>query len=700
MAEGIGADYFGAFDAKVTAGRFFTDADYVGVPTIVIADRFRRRVFGDSAGVIGETVTLDGKPAIIIGVAAAGFDGLQFDGGADIFMPLQAMQAIAGGTRTLRARSVVAQLAPGLSIAKARAELVASWPRIQEATVPSTLSASEQAALRALRIELEPARSGVSTLRDRYGESIVTLVGLCGLLMTIAGVNLAGLFLARALARRNQAAVRLAVGATRLRAVFPLLLEGALLSLGGYLLSVPIAVWTTRQLTPVFSFGRTTPLIQNLSPDPTLLAASAILAAAVGVAISGVPAWYVTARASALQPQRSAVALSRAGQLLIVVQVALSMMLMVGAGLFASSLAELRTNYDSIRARNVIFTRLARVHGDTKPIDANYWRALMAQLQTLPGAQSVSLATTFPTYFQFAGTLPTDSYSTTADSLAQVSALTEFVSPEFFSTVGIARLQGRDFSWTDTERTTPVVILTQSVAAELFSGIDPVGRRVRTVVGNTTKEYEVIGIVDDGPFGSVRTPRQDTVFRPIFQEPSKAGTPILHLRHGGDLGAMRNGYASAVTAFGRHFTRTLFTLDEFADAALLKERMTAWLSTLFGALVMVLACIGVFSMLAYAVVARTREIGIRSAIGATRARIARMVVREGLLVGVPGILLGVWGSLAMVGIVESQLYGVEPRDPAIIVWASIALGVAVVLASLAPALWASKVVPSVALRQP
>ena len=213
------------------------------------------------------------------------------------------------------------------------------------------------------------------------------------------------------------------------------------------------------------------------------------------------------------------------------------------------------------------------------------------------------------------------------------------------------------------------------------------------------KEFEIIGVVADAAIGRIRDPHQPVVFRPILQEPAQAQFPLAHVRVTGDLKTVRDGYARAVASQGRHFVRAVFTVDQWLDYALLRERLTAGLSTFAGVLTVVLACIGIYGLLAYAVTARVREIGVRLALGATRATIVRMIVRDGLAVAVPGIVIGVPCALAAARLVRSQLYGIAPNDLPTIIGAAAIFVLTSLIASLLPALRASKIDPMVALRE-
>lgn len=702
-AEGVTPEYFGVLGTRVAAGRFFAEVDDAAAPVAVLSDRFRRRAFGDAAAVIGEPLKLNGTPVTIIGVTAVGFQGLQFDGGADLFLPIAVLRAISGDTRPLRAPNIVGRLAPGVTLAEARAELLARWPGIQQATLPPSLSAAEQQALRSQRMKMESLASGFSGLRREYGTALVVLVALAVVLLAIGCVNLAGLLLARSLGRHHQIAVKLALGASRRRIFQQVLVDGVLLALGGLVASLPFAWWTIRVLTAMMTIARGTPLRQSLTPDARVLGGATLSALLVGLVIGVLPAWRAIRgrMADGLRPGRTiAGTRGRSGRLLLVAQVALSMVLVVGAGLFTGTLSRLRANDGSLHTRRIVWARLARTPGDREPINGAYLQALLRQLQGLPGADTAALSVYFPAYLGYPGQLPADRYSRAgAVTSAEVAALTEFVSPGFFNTFGIPRLRGRDFTWADDTGAPPVVMVSEGLAHTLFPNSEAVGRGLRMASGLGTKEFEIIGVVADAAIGKIRDTHQPVVFRPILQEPTQAQFPLAHVRVTGDMKTVRDGYARVIASQGRHFVRGVFSLDEWVDFALLQERLIAGLSTFAGVVTVVLACIGVYGLLAYAVAARVRDIGVRLALGATRTHVVWMIVREGLAIALLGVAIGIPCALAGARLVRSQLYGVGPNDPSTLIGASAVFVVTSVVASLLPALRASKIDPMEALRQ-
>jgi predicted permease len=439
-----------------------------------------------------------------------------------------------------------------------------------------------------------------------------------------------------------------------------------------------------------------------MTPDARVLGLATLVTFMIGLAIGLLPAWRAVSgrTADGLRPGRAiAGTVGRSGRLLLAAQVALSMVLLVGAGLFTGTLWRLRAPDASLQGRRIVFTRLARTPGDREPIGRAYLQALLQQLARIQGADAAALSTYFPAFLGFPGLLPTDHYSRgDAVTPTEAAALTESVSPGFFSTFGIPRLRGRDFTWADDAGAPPVVMVSESLAHMLFPENGAIGRRLRMSSGPATKEFEVVGVVADVAIGKIREPHQPVVFRPILQEMTRAQFPMAHVRVTGDLKMVRDSYARVVESQGRHFVRGVFTLNEWVDHALLQERLTAGLATFAGVLTVVLACIGVYGLLAYAVTSRIREIGIRLALGATRAKVVWMIVREGLSIAVPGVVIGVPCALAGAGLVRSQLYGVGPNDPSTLIGASAIFVLTVVVASLVPAWRASKIDPMEALR--
>jgi predicted permease len=702
--EAVSPEYFDIVHARASAGRFFTESDEA---VVVISEDFRRRLFGNTSG-LGETVKVNAVPATVIGVVADGFDGLQFDGATDIIFPFAVTRAVGGDlTRPFRSRNVVGRLARGVSIEAARAEVLTLWPSIQSATLPAALSEPERESLLRQRLNVAPIASGFSGLRERYGRTLGVLLGLMGILLAVACANLAGLTLARTLTRRHQVAIRLALGGSPRRVFWQLLVDGILLSAVAFVAAVPLAWAIVRAVTASLLWGRTSSKFLMLTPDAGVLAAMALLTIAIGLAIGVVSACQsVAVRVDeGLRPRRGVIgSLGRFGRGLLVAQVALSMTLVVGAGLLTATLSHLRANDTSLQSQRIVFTRAYREPGDQQLLPPGYYQALVTNLAHMPGADAAALSVYYPTYFGNNGPLPTDYHYTRDDGVTPLDAtvLTEFVSPGFFDLFRFPRLSGRDVSWDDGLEKPAVALVSASLARALFPPGDAgnvVGQHIR-LAGPGRHDVEVIGVVADAPYGKLDNPRPLVVFRPIMQEVARAQFPMAYVRASGDLATVREGYTRVIKSLGHRSLRAFFTTSsEWVDRALMQERFAAGLATFTAVITILLACMGVYGLLAYSVSARVREIGVRVALGAARGAVVWMIVRDGLAIAVPGVLVGAPCAWAAARLVRAQLYGIAPGDPRTLLIAA-ALSLATALAaSLLPALRASRVAPIEALRE-
>ena len=699
--ETVSPDYLEIVSARLSAGRFFTERE---IAVAVISERFRRRLFGDGAGV-GEAITINAVPATVIGVMADGFDGLQRDEATDMVVPFAVRRAATGGAPIPpRSRTVVGRLAPGVSIEMARAELVTRWPSIQAATLPAALADAEREALLRQRLDVASLAAGFSAVRDRYASTLWLLLALMGALLAVASANLAGLALARSLTRRHQVAIRLALGGSRRRVFWQMLLDALLLSSVAFACALPLAWGIIRAVMATLVRGRGTSTFPQVTPDAGVLAATAVLALLTGLAIGVVSAWQSTAVPldEGLRSSRTVVgSLGRFGRGLLVAQVALSMTLLVTAGLFTATLAHLRANDTSLQSQRIIFTRAYQTPGDSQQrLPPDYYQRLVTELARMPGADAAALSVYYPTYYGLTAPLPTDYHYTRADGVTPLdgTVLTEFVSPGFFDLFRLQRLQGRDVSWEDGLAKPPVALISASLARALFPAGGAVGQQIR-IAGPERRSIDIIGVVADAPYGKLTDPRPLVVFRPIMQEVARAQFPMAYVRASGDLATVRDGYSRVITSLGHRSLRGFFTSSDWIDLVLLQERFTAALTGFVAVITIFLACMGVYGLLAYSVTARAREIGVRLALGAERRSVIWMILRDGLAVGVPGVLIGAPCAWAAARLARAQLYGIAPGDLRMLPVAATVLLATVIAASLLPALRASRVAPLEALRE-
>jgi predicted permease len=384
------------------------------------------------------------------------------------------------------------------------------------------------------------------------------------------------------------------------------------------------------------------------------------------------------------------------GRTLLVAQIALSLVLLVIASLFAQSIMRLHANAPGSRPSQLVWARLWTLPGDRTPtFGAPYWTALAQRFAEIRDVQSVAYSFNFPATL---GATPAEERFSIADSGAgEVAGSSDAISPGFFQTTGIGLLQGRDVSWADTIQTPMVGIVSQSLARILFRDEPAVGRQVR-LRRDPSRPIEIIGVAADAAVGNMHDPRPLVLYRPLLQEPSRARIPNALLRSRGDVDAVREAYPRMASAGGHHFTRNVYRLDESANQAVLRERLVAWFASFFATLAVVLSCIGVYGLLAYSVARRTREIGVRMALGAAPGVLVTAIAREGTLLGLAGVALGIPVALGAGRFAASLLYGLTPNDPLTIATASVGFVALATLAGLIPAYRASQIDPTVALR--
>ena len=699
--EAVSHEYFDLVQVHAVIGRVLQARDDNGPVAIVISDRLARRVFQEPSTAVGKTLTVTGRPVEVIGVMPPGFTGLAFDGGADLWMSFIKLRTlITNPNPAIRSPNLIGRLAKDMSIADARSELAARFPAIQAATIGSVPAGVRESVSRQ-RVQLESAAHGFSGLRRQYGRSVVALMGLALVLLAVSAVNLTGLLLARGLARRHAFAVHRALGATGARLLQQSMLDGVLLAGASLVVALPVSWWMTSDVTPLL-VARALPLQYQLTPSTNVLVTATLSTIAIGLLIGAAPAVRaMRAAASEVLHGRRSVArtLGRTGKAVLITQVALAMVLVSGAGLFVTTLANLYANDSQVRSKPIIWTRISQKVGLRTTPDEAYVRALIDELAKIAGADAAVLSTLYPAYLGFPGAITnaTVSRAGSTDGVT-VSSAVEAVTPGFFDLFGISRLRGRDIAWTDHARGAPVGIVSASLAARLFPSGDAVGHDVQVTQLGTVARVTVVGIASDAPIGRLDEPNVPVVYRPLTQDLSRAVFPLAHVRVDGDLAAARDNYVAAVNALGRHEVRALFTVDQWVRDALLQQRLVAATSTAAAVLAVGLASIGIFALLAFTVTARVREFGIRMSVGATQRSILSMILRDGLVVVAVGVLIGVALAIGGGRFVSSLLYGVSATDAGMQIYAALVFVVVGVAAAWLPAWRASRTDPAVALR--
>lgn len=699
--EAVSPEYFDLIATAPAAGRYFTTDDE-SAATVVASHRFSSRLFGEPAAAIGKTLLVSGREVTISGVMPQSFTGFAFDGGSDLFMSFPTLiTVLTSPNPAIRSPQLIARLAPGVSLTAAEAELSGRWDAIQQATLGS-IPAGMRPSISSQRVRIESFAHGSSGLRRIYGNALSVLMGLALVLLVVAAVNLSGLLLARSLSRAHEFAVQRALGAPRMRLVSQSVLDGLLLSIAGLIAALPLSWWLTNSIEPML-VARALPLQYALTPSAGVIAIAIVTTLVVGTLIGALSASRAlrSSAESALQSSRgSSRAMGWAGRGVIAAQVALALVLVCGAGLFVATLSNLYDGDSAHRTTPVIWTRLAQNSGVRGNPDENYVRALTESLAKIDGANGAALSFYYPAYLGFPGVTTNTTLTAGADPGARSTVgMTEYVTPGFFDVTGITRRSGRDLAWTDGTKAQPVGLLSESAAHHLFGDGDPIGHEIHATTNGVTTRVTIVGVVSDAPIGRIDEPHVAVVFRPMMQSLTQAASPLGHVRVNVDSAAARDGYVNAVNVLGRHGVRALFTIDGWVDDALLQQRLIAGVSTAASVIATLLAAIGVFGVLAYAVAARIREVGIRMSIGATPSSIIKMIVREGAMLVIGGVAIGVPAALGASGLVRAQLYGISAGDPRIMIGAALTFVIVGLIATALPAIRASRVRPMDALRQ-
>jgi predicted permease len=718
--ETVTADYFRVLGVKPVLGRLFEDpggrVDAEADPVVVISHGFWQRRFGGDASVIGRVVRTSGIPLTIIGVAApSASSAMQVEVTPDVFIPL-GMQGRLVLPVAMRAYYGIGRLKPGVTLAQAQDRLRTLWPEILKVTMAGNDGHAKgyMASLREIRIE--SGAYGISPMRKRYAEPLTLLVGLALLVLIVACVNVGGLLLTRTVTRDGELHLHLALGATRGQVARQLLAEGLLLSIAATCAAVPLAGWFATTLGALLWTART-PLTMQITPDARVLTAMVVGGLACGLIVSA-PAmlrWAVRRTGPGVGASSRVVlsGMSRAGRGMIIVQLALSLALLFGAGLFMRNLAQLRAVDPGYRTEGMFWTRISVVQGRPPDIDyVAYYRELHDRLLGEPGVHGVALSWKFP--MVDAKTLllePVRSTDAAADS-PDGSALRDYVSPEFFQTLGIGLLRGRTPTWQDDVNGPPIAVINESLARQLFGSADPIGRRVGIPANPNHRHhaFEVVGLVRDVSPGDVRISHAPILYIPVLQHPAWQRIPVL-LVQARDAAGVAATVRQTLAGMQQHEFSTAYSIVGEIDRSLVIDRTLFFLSSFIGGLALLLAALGLYALLAYAVGRRLREMGLRMALGASGSMLTAMVVREGLGLTLAGLALGlpaayavgraagaVLPGLAAPASAAPTAYGLAGFNPVVFGGAAVVLLGAGLLAVAAPARRAARTDPAIALR--
>ncbi len=749
----VSGNYFSVLGVNAVLGRAIIPSDDRAPgesPVCVISNNYWRRRFAADPAVLGKTINISGSPFTIVGVTPAEFFGLEVGGSMDISVPLMMQQQVMPGIRSFIDGSnfkniftVMGRLRPDFTLEKARASLVLLYRHIVDERIARFSGRAKEGTIQSWRGEklvLESGSQGLSELRWKYSRPLMTLMTIVALTLAVACANVAGLLLARAVARRKEIAIRLALGVDRLRLIRQLLTESILLSGLGGILGLFIAYGGSRLLLPLFSQGEL-PAHLNLSPDLRVLGFTVAVAALTGTLFGLAPtlmAVHVDMN-SALKNEVSGLASDAgtrsasltSGRIFVVFQVALSLLLLTGAGMFVRSLWNLQHVEAGFARGNVLTLKLEPVGSanKTQKLAASY-EDLVRRAEAIPGVKQASLVGYSPMSRRewlvmgqnpdTSSQIVIQSHTPSPGEEMNISYMQVF--PNSFAALGVPFVAGRDFNTQDNQQWIPrricpasarapqVGIINESMARRFFGTENPIGRRFgfanptgRCFVGgpepDPAAQIEIVGVVKDVEYSSLRNEGRAMFYLPFYQANATEGQMTLIVRTAGD--------PRAIAAAVRRESRTLDpamptfeveTLASQVEASLLEERFIAMLSGGFGLLTLLLSCLGLYGILSYTVARRTNEIGIRMALGATRRDVLWLVLRDALRMVMIGVLIGIPAALAAARLVTSQLYHISAADPISLGAATLALVIVAVLAGYMPARRASLVDPLASLR--
>ncbi len=727
VAEGqlVSGGFFSTLGVQAQAGRTFTEADdkESGAQAVaVISHGYWQRRFGSNPSVVGQSVVLNNVPFTIIGVAPPEFFGVIAGNAPDIFLPSAAGEGILSRRNRFRAGSlpfVLARLKTGVPTQQAAAALTLTLQQARLAEAGTALTPEKQQAIQQQTMNLLSAGQGFSGLRRQYSQPLRLLMAAVLLVLLIACANVANLLLARAAARSKEIAVRLALGAGRLRLIRQLLTESLLLALLGGATGLLLASWSSGLLLAVVSSGRNpvtsgAQLSLNAPLDSRILGFTALVSLLAAVVFGLAPAWRATRLELSPTLKDNSGSLAggarfRWGKVLVVSQVALSLTLLIGAGLFVRSLSKLKNaDLGFKREKVLLFSIDPQLIGYQRNQIGPLYKQLLERLTVVPGVQSVSLARQgLLSGGGTQGSIKVPGHTPAADenSFTQTRGETEWnapwlaqVGPRFFETLGMTLLRGRDFGPQDNETSRKVAVINEAFARYYFGSADPIGQQFDRGADNGG-EVEIVGVVKDAKAGSIQEQTPRTFYVPFLQDPSAWRETTFQVRTAGDPLNLAATIRSAVQ--GIDPTLSLFrvrTLATQVDESLGQERLVATLASLFGVLALLLTCAGLYGVLSYSVSQRTHELGIRLALGAQAGAVLRLVVKQGMGLVLLGVGSGLVAALALTRLLSNLLYGVQATDPLTFVVITALLLAIALLACWLPARRAAQVDPLTALR--
>jgi predicted permease len=690
---------FSVFGVRPVLGREITDADAPimtsGAKSVVISDRMWERLFNRDPDAIGKSMRIESAEALIVGVLPPGFRGIHADVGIDVFAPPDSVVPATEGRRPV-AQEVLGRLRPSVTPAQAQAQLDVMWPSLLEAARSLNRNAAEGQSIIGATVRMEPMGKGLSPARDQYSDATAIILGLTAALLLLACINLGGLLMTRLSARSAELGVRLALGGSRARIAQQMLIESLLLSGAGTLLAIPTAFAFVAPLPSMIDPGF---VGWDLSfrPDINVLAVTAAVGFGAGILLTAMPTWFAMRRQVTVTfawDRTIAVAASRWTRGLLIAQVSLSLVLVVGAALLARSFYAAQHTNPGVRTDHILTARLMAAPGGARGLTAeNYYEPLMDELRAVPGVTNVSYAGVFPRRVS----LIASDVGFAGEEFTGVRTSLDAVSTNFFDMMGIRLLAGRMFTAADTVDSRRVVILSENLARTLAPNGDILERHLRFQTQRAMQDLVVVGVVSNSTQGNLKASDVNIMFSPAGQQAALA-SPNVMLEIHGDSGTVADAVRRIVLEHRREFVANISMLDEVLARSPARERLSAVLSAMVGALAVLLATIGIHGVLSYSVSRRTREIGVRIAVGANPTTVAMGVMGEAMLLTTVGVAIGIPAAFLASSGLRSLLFGITQTDSVSFVASATFFLLVGVCASVLPARRAARVDPVRALR--
>ena len=707
----VSGGFFQVLGVPRVIGRVFTDRDDqlgCGSPGVVLSYSFLQREFGGAASAVGRKLTLNGQPFQVIGITPASFFGVNVGRRFDMAVPICSEPLLEADRDAVSKRNywwlaAIGRLRPGISAEQANAQLNAISPGIFQATLPTAYNAEDAKNYLSFRLGAFPDGGGFSSVGATYDTPLILLLAIAGLVLLIACVNLANLMLARATVRGREIAVRLAIGASRLRIIRQLLSESMLLASFGAAAGIILAQIVSRFLI-LFISSSGNQVVLNTAPDWRVLGFTAALAIVTCVLFGLTPAVRAThvdpsaamrAGGHALSVNRERFGLRRC---LAVFQVALSLVLLAGALLFVRSLNNLLTLNAGFQQDGILTAHLDMANRDLPAGRQRVFnRDMLERLRHAPGVDAAAIVEIEP---------GTESYwheyvtMRGKDDEKQVVDLNR-VSDGFFKTLRIPELAGRDFDEHDTLASPKVAVVNETLARRIGGDASPLGKSFRILEnpGEPEAWYKIVGLVKDTKYGSLREEFAPIVFLPESQSEEPNRAPTVFMRSNISLSALTASVKRSISSIDPNLTFSFGVFKTDIREELLPERLMATLSSFFGFLAVVLASVGLYGVMAYMMTRRRKEMGIRIALGADGAAVLSMALREAATLLAIGLALGLVLTLFAARTAGSLLFGVPSWDPVSLFTAVSGLAFIGLLASWVPALRASRVDPIEVLRE-